>query len=510
YLLDEPTTGLHFDDIDKLLKVLNSLVESGNTVVVIEHNLDVIKTADWVVDIGPEAGTEGGWIVAEGTPEDIVSHAAAFQADSTWPSCVTAAEAADMDGSSGKRLLRSYTGEQLTSVLRSGQRGERAVFDVQKEGRKRAGDMTMADVGRDAKMPWETDGRRWHLQDRISHGGNPCRWEGVVLEKVVEKLLEPQSHETATIDRDQTVRRKKQKRPSKRKVISGIVRGSELLESMSQEAGEHQQDSSQLSLKVNWNDAAAVEVTGESRQTPGWFLHALTRDEWLLKMYFRVNKKTFDQDELRERLQLMPVDEIDELPIYGRNERVRVRNGRGPFQEVLITVHWLREIDTPEFWQFLREARDSYISRVESTSTDVKDVSPWKVLGRKWHLMRKGFPANKRARWKVNTLETLFDLLEQYASGGQTVWNERQFVRFRLTEGSQDWAVVRTKSRMFIELVVMPVSGKAGTGEIAEVVSECEVFEARDGRFAVRLKVRDVEQVLSPKLKAFLMQCQVK
>ena len=70
YLLDEPTTGLHFDDIAKLLKVLNSLVEQRNTVVIIEHNLDVIKTADWVVDLGPEAGTGGGWIVAEGTPED--------------------------------------------------------------------------------------------------------------------------------------------------------------------------------------------------------------------------------------------------------------------------------------------------------------------------------------------------------------------------------------------------------------------------------------------------------
>ena len=71
YVLDEPTTGLHFDDIDKLLKVLNSLVEKGNTVVVIEHNLDVIKTADWIVDIGPEAGSGGGQIVAEGPPEFI-------------------------------------------------------------------------------------------------------------------------------------------------------------------------------------------------------------------------------------------------------------------------------------------------------------------------------------------------------------------------------------------------------------------------------------------------------
>ncbi|MCX6834042.1 MAG: excinuclease ABC subunit UvrA, partial [candidate division Zixibacteria bacterium] len=87
YILDEPTTGLHFEDIRMLLTVLNELVDRGNTVVVIEHNMDVIKTADWIIDIGPEGGDEGGEIIAIGTPEEVA------------------------------RISKSYTGKFLKAIL---------------------------------------------------------------------------------------------------------------------------------------------------------------------------------------------------------------------------------------------------------------------------------------------------------------------------------------------------------------------------------------------------------
>ena len=85
YVLDEPTTGLHFEDVSKLLKVLNNLVEKGNTAIVIEHNLDVIRCADWVIDMGPEGGSGGGLVIAEGTPEKVAksaqSHTGRFLAE---------------------------------------------------------------------------------------------------------------------------------------------------------------------------------------------------------------------------------------------------------------------------------------------------------------------------------------------------------------------------------------------------------------------------------------------
>ena len=115
YILDEPTTGLHFADIEKLLHVLERLVDAGNTVLVVEHNLEVIQAADWVIDMGPEAGEAGGRIVCEGPPEDLILHAQVGQASSLPVEQASSLLVGQASSLPSAPLLPSHTGEALAA-----------------------------------------------------------------------------------------------------------------------------------------------------------------------------------------------------------------------------------------------------------------------------------------------------------------------------------------------------------------------------------------------------------
>lgn len=441
YLLDEPTTGLHFDDIAKLLKVLNSLVELGNTVIVIEHNLDVIKTADWLVDIGPEAGSAGGQIIAAGTPEKLVAHAEQYQKQATKTTTRKSKQAP---------LLRSFTGEILKPILSSGKRQDREVFDAQSLGEKQAGDIDLKQIGRDAQMPWQKDGQGWHTQDHMALSGASCQWEGKALESVIEFI-----------------------------------------------------ESKEGFGEINWNHRSIVEVSGPVKKQ-GWFLHANTGDQWLLRLSFRVKRNTFKQDALRDQLALRSLDDLDELPIYGRSNRVRVKNLKGPWQEISLTIHWHEEIDTPEFWAFLESACESYLALIHRDQIKPDEIMPWKVLKKKWHLSRKGFPNNKRIAWNAELLESLFELMEQTYPDSTIQWDNKSLVNFVSSGKKKPFLIIHTKRREGVDVTLQSANGEITLGKIAELGMEREIKTDSQGKEQARIRFANKKQVQAKAFKQLL------
>ena len=398
YLLDEPTTGLHFEDIAKLLDVLNRLVDLGNSVVVIEHNLDVIKTADWVIDMGPEAGDGGGYLVTCGTPEDVAAYAQR----------------------AAPELHRSYTGEVLAETLHRSPRKKRAMHDFAAAEESCQGDLDIAEVGKASRMPWEADGLRWHTVKRVGRKGNPCRWDGRILEKTVERI----------------------------------------------------QDTGKFG-DVNWNARTIVEIASPTK-SEGWFMHAITGEEWLLKLKFRVAKNTFKREALVEQLGLKPLNDLPDLPVYGHGPRVKCKNLRGPFQEVQLQVHSLEEIDKPAFWKFVDAAIAGFGKFTDRVRQNPEDVMPWKVLGQKWHFARKGFPPGKPAVWDVELLEEVCERLSEAAPGGQFLWNNQQLVHLLVPEQREPWATIYTKRSVGIDLVLTGPQGNFALGRITELGADRE------------------------------------
>ena len=431
YLLDEPTTGLHFDDISKLLGVLNSLVEQGNTVVVIEHNLDVIKTADWIVDLGPEAGGGGGQIVVAGTPEQVVEYA------SSQPR--------------GKRktkntTLRSWTGEMLTPVLAEAKIGTIETFDVKDAAKKKKGDVSVDQLGKSAKLPWEVDGQRWHTRECLSHDGQRCRWEGDALKFVVDLLA----------------------------------------------------DDDRLS-PVNWNHRSTIEV--KARGGMGWLLHARSGHEWLLSLCFRVKKKTFDQKELSAALNLTPIDDVEEIQYYSQSPRVKVRNMKTPWQEVTIKVWKKAEIETPEFRKFLATAVEGHLAQAIKEKANPDDLTPWKQLGRKWHLMKKGLP--KKPTWEFKALENLLPLVENAFEGSDIDYGIRSKINWKSADTGLPVAELRTKRKDSLDLLVFVPHDSVTVGSIANFGFEQDVTPQQNDRDVVQIRFDSAEQV-SKQFKTWL------
>ena len=235
------------------------------------------------------------------------------------------------------------------------------MFDPATATESRDGDVELSEFGKLTRMPWEVDGPDWHTRQRVGRSGEPCRWDGQILAEVVQRI-----------------------------------------------------EATREFAETNWNARTIVEITG-AQKSHGWFLHAITGETWLLKLKFRVARNTFRREKLLESIRLKPLNEMDELPVYGNEPRIKCKNLRGPWQEVELKVHSWAEVDQPGFWEFLEQAIAGFRQIHARATHDPEELMPWKKLGRQWHLSRKGFPPGKKVHWQPEVLEELCDMLGEKA-----------------------------------------------------------------------------------------------
>ncbi len=191
---------------------------------------------------------------------------------------------------------------------------------------------------------------------------------------------------------------------------------------------------------------------------------------------------------------MTPLNEMDALPVYGTDRRVRCKNLRGPWQEVELKVHQLDEIDTPHFWKFLSDASQGFQQITKKKQEKPDDLMPWKVMGKKWHLHRKGFPPGKPATWKPQLLEQLVALLEKSAPDGKFVWTNQVLVNLYLPGQQPAWATFTTKRPTEIELILTGPQGEFPLGRIVHLARERRLT-TKNGYDQVHLKFQTLSDL---------------
>ncbi|MDR1290652.1 MAG: ATP-binding cassette domain-containing protein, partial [Planctomycetaceae bacterium] len=354
YLLDEPTTGLHFDDMNKLLHVIHRLVDLGNTVIVIEHNLDIIKNADWIVDLGLEAGDNGGYLLFQGTPEELVE--------------------------SG---VVSHTAVAIAPVLKSGLYQERVRFDAANLKELRDNDVSDSAVKSESNLPnehevpWERNGIKWHTRDRICRNGAPVKWDGKILLEIVSQI-----------------------------------------------------EASGQFTPTDWNKKSIVEIRADKKSL-GWFMHATTSDEWILKVNFRTAGGTFKRESLITAMALKPFDAIDKMPKYDNLSRVMLRRQTIQWQEIEFLFVSYDDINNQQFRDFLNTAIRGFARFIKpATEKKSEKLMDWAVLGKKWHFTPEGLIGGGKLLWDLSLLTEIFSILYEVAPDMEVVWTHKFLVQF--------------------------------------------------------------------------------
>jgi excinuclease ABC subunit A len=436
YLLDEPTTGLHFDDMNKLLHVIHRLVDIGNTVIVIEHNLDIIKNADWIVDLGPEAGDNGGYLLFEGTPEELIN--------------------------SG---IKSHTADALKPILQNGLYQERMTFDSASLDDLHNDNVSDKELGIDNKMPWEKNGMKWHTQDCLCRKGTPVKWDGKILSEIVNRIE-----------------------------LSGQL------------------------ASTDWNHKAVVEICSEKKSL-GWFMRAITNDEWILRIKFKTGSGTFKRDSLIASLALRPFSEIDSIPIYNAEPRVKVQRNTIQWQEIELQLHSFEEIDRPQFYDFLDVAIQGLSRFTKPSEKKPADLMPWNVLGEKWHFIQRGLIGGDKLIWDTSMLTEIFNLLRETSQDIKIIWTNKSFVQFfcenrknnlsnKLTDDLQKlpFATVHTKQVEFIQLDLYVEKNSITSEKIEKLEFENQEIESHKDYDIVKLNFKKENDIKKSALLKLLKE----
>jgi excinuclease ABC subunit A len=226
----------------------------------------------------------------------------------------------------------------------------------------------------------------------------------------------------------------------------------------------------------------------------------------MLKMKFRMRARTFKREELESWIPLPTANEMDDIPIYGNQPRVRLSNQPGGWQEVEIRAHHWDEINVDGFWRFLDGAIDSFQQRGHRVEANLDDLTPWAKLGEKWHYLRKGFPPGRNVEWDVEVLRELHELLKATAPAGNFLWTNKQVVHLFVREQKEPWASIQTKKADGVWLQLSGPKDSVSLGRVAEFANEPSVSKFNASRDIVRMKFKTAKQVHRPELKNFLAE----
>ena len=389
----------------------------------------MIKTADWIIDMGPEAGTGGGAVVAVGTPEAVVAYA---------------------DGQPESPL---HTSRALKPILLAGPFAERERYNAKKALARKLGDVSLEEVGKDQKLPWEANGVLWHTRDRITTKGSPCKWDGQSLVDVIA-------------------------------MIEGLGEFGDTV----------------------WEHRSIVEVPA-SKKTLGWFLHAMTGHEAYLKLVFRVARNTFKQMILAEALALRPLSDYPGHEGYARDHRVEVSNPRGPWQEVVVTVVKMAEVHAPTFQLFLKQAGSSFLGAVAMTDgvSAVDAAMPWKINGEQWHAGEKGFPPGKKPKWDRAVLAKFLQLLKEVEPNLDVKSDIRDAITVRIPGIGRFWVRIKTKEAASLEVWIVAPPSKFNVARFEGIGAAAKVDSDRqEGCDLLKLHFVLVEQLNARKLQPLL------